>query len=777
MKKRVFSFIVMLVTLVAVIAFGAPNIKNNSKTGMEFNGGFDILYKINSEDESISNKELAKTAAEGIEKRLDIANTIDPIVSVEGGEYVRVTVSASNQIVADEIRDVIENNAEISFRDFENNLLATGDQILKDVGATLSDELSQDGYPIILLNIKDTALLGEITESVSSLSDTHLVVWLGFEEGDDYANLETDASVAKKIIYNATVSSKLDTDTITVTGNFTKSAAQSTVDLINSGTLNYSLEVLQISSIEDTYANDSYKKVLIASLIAIVLVVVFLSLNYKIGGLISSLVLLLNTFVTLTLFVTFKGIINQQTIAALIVAIGIAIDSIIVLFERINSEIYSGKNSERALNEGCKKSINSIVDTNIVILIMSLVMFFLGNSIANFALLLSLSSVSTLVIMTIVNKFFLSYVVKLNNKNTVFGAKKSYLENKDEYLSKKNSQSSPLKITKKYLLGCGAFTVVALVVMLVLQLTSGSMFNYNSTIAQNSSITIISTENKLSDNNKIMEFFGESDLSIELSSIKTSEIKENGVTKYKIVVTTDDIITSKEKDLKNKVIDTFGENKEYIENYELYINNITPKATQVSLLNALYTAGIGLLIAGIYIAIKYRYSYALAAIASIVSTIALTALFFGLTRIKIGSDIIIAIYAISVYGLNTLIVTFNRLKEMMGNNTKKYISNEERYDAVKKSINAILPRTILTTIAISIISVVLLAFSSVMNYSFYIALVVGLVLSSINAIIIASQIWLIFEKLSDKKKRTFKPKKKNTKFKELEEQVFVGIND
>ena len=44
MKKRVFSFVIMLVTLVAVIAFGSPNIKNNSKTGMEFNGGFDILY-------------------------------------------------------------------------------------------------------------------------------------------------------------------------------------------------------------------------------------------------------------------------------------------------------------------------------------------------------------------------------------------------------------------------------------------------------------------------------------------------------------------------------------------------------------------------------------------------------------------------------------------------------------------------------------------------------------------------------------------------------------
>ena len=46
MKKRIFSFVVMVITLVAIIAFGVPNIKDNSKTGMEFNGGFDILYEM-----------------------------------------------------------------------------------------------------------------------------------------------------------------------------------------------------------------------------------------------------------------------------------------------------------------------------------------------------------------------------------------------------------------------------------------------------------------------------------------------------------------------------------------------------------------------------------------------------------------------------------------------------------------------------------------------------------------------------------------------------------
>lgn len=780
MKKRVFSFVIMLVTLVAVIAFGAPNIKNNSKPGMEFNGGFDILYSINTEDDELSKKELAETAAEGIEKRLDIANIIDPIVSVESNEYVRVTVSASSQIVADEIRDVIETNAEISFRDFENNLLATGEEILKDVGATLSDEEDVNGYPVILLNIKNTQLLADITEQVSAKSDTHLVVWLGYEEGDDYANLETDASVAKKIIYNATVSSKLDTETISVTGSFSKSVAESTVALINSGTLDYDLDVLQISTIEVNDAESAYNKVLIAAAIAIVLVVAFLCAKYKLGGLISSLVLVFNTFLTLTLFVVFKGIINQQTIAALIVAIAISVDAVVVLLERVNNEVYTGKSLERSLNEGYKKSIHSIVDANIVVLIMAIVMYFLGNSVANFALMLSLSSVTTLVVMTMLNKFALTSLVKLNVKPTALGAKKAYLEDKEKYLANKSTPNNPLKVTKKYFLGSGVFASIAIIVMLILQLTMGKAFNYNSTISGNSSITIVSTEQKFTDNEHIMSFFDQEGVELELTSIKSSTFEESGITKYKVTVETNDSVTTVEKELNNKIIELFGKNEDYDEKYELYINDMNPKAALVSLVNALYTTGIGLLIIGIYLGIRYRYSYAFAAIASTVATILLTGLFFGLTRIPVGSDIVIAMFAITVFALNTLVVTFSRTKEMIGNNGRKYVSNEERKEAVTKAVNATLPRTILTSIATIIISVVLLAFSSINSYSFYCALIIGLLINVINAIIISSQVWLLFEKISDKRKRTFKPKKENKKriFKDQQtEQTFIGIND
>lgn len=777
MKKRVFSFVIILVTLFAVIAFGAPSIKNNSKTGMEFNGGFDILYEITTEDEDMSNKNLAKTAAEGIEKRLDIANTIDPIVSVEGDKYVRVTVSASNQIIADDIRSIIENNAEISFRDFENNLLATGEEILKDVGATLSSELSADGYPIILLNIKDTELLSEITESVSSMSDTHLVVWLGYEEGDDYANLETDASVAKKIIYNATVSEKLDTDTITVTGQFSKSVAQSTVDLINSGTLDYELKIVQISSLEVNEAQSAYTKVLIASLVALVLVVVFLSVNYKLGGLVASAILLFDVFLTVTLFVAFKGIVNQQAIAALIVALGLAIDAIIVLFERTNIEIYNGKNVVRAFKEGYKKSVHSIVDSNVVITIMAIVMFFFGSSVGSFSTMLALSSVSTLVVMPILTRLILSYYAKLSNKPTAFGAKKAYIENKEAYTTSKNANADLLKNTKKYFIGSGAFVALSLIVMLVFQLATGSLFNYNKTIKENSSITIVSTQEYFTDNEHIMRFFDEGELNIELTGIETSTFEDSGVKKYKVTVTTDASVAEQETELTNKVIETFGENKEYDERYELYINDINPKSALVSTTAALNTISLALVLVAIYLAVKYRYTYAVAAVASTAATILLTALFFGLTRIKIGSDVVIAIFAISVFGLNTLVVVFNKLKELLSGTTKKYLSNEERYEAIRKAINSTLPRMIISSAVVVGISIVLLAFSTAANYSFYLTLIVGTIFGFVNSTILASRTWLAIEKLSDRKKREFKSKKNRRFFKDTEEQTFVGIND
>lgn len=779
MKKRIFSFlIVVVIAVAALVSFGVPTIVKNSKIGMEYNAGFDILYEINTENEELSKKDLADIAAGGIEKRLDIANVIDPIVSIEGEKYVRVTVSASSQIVADDIRDVIESGSDITFRDANNNLKATGEELLDEVGATLSSETDAYGYPVILLHIRDTEKLAQITEEISGLEDdkNKLVVWLGYEEGDDYANLQTDMSVAKKIIYNATVSEKLDTDTITITGNYSKNAAESTVDLINSGTMDYTLDVVQLSSVQVGQGEATFNKVLIASAVVLLVLVAALCAVYKFGGVVSSITLIFNTFLSVLLFVTFKGIINQQFIAALIVTLGLTIDAIVITHERIKQELYNGKNLERATKEGTKKSTVAIIDANVVALLISLVMYFLGTNVTNFALMLSLSCICNLVVMTVVYKFFLYLTARLNVRPTLFGAKKAYLENKEAYANRKLNNVEPLNHKKKFFIGCGAFATVAIVVMLVLQLVTGSLFNYNNTIRSNSDVTIVTTSEYFTNEEHVIEFFHE-DLNIEVNDVKMSDFDDNGLTKYKVYVTTDDSIIDVEGKLVSKLVDAVGENEEHLEKYELYINDISPKSTISSLLTTLYTSGIALLVVALYLAIRFKYTYAISAVISTLFSLLSTALFLGLTRIKVGSDAVTAIFAIVVYGLCTLIVIFSRLKEMLGDLNRKYISNEEREAALNKAVKVSLPRTILTTAAVTLISVVLLAFASLNTYSFYVTLVLGLVFSSISAVMVSSLVWLLFEKRSDTRKRTFKPKKKHTRFKELEETTIIGIND
>lgn len=779
MKKRIFSFlIVVVIAVTALISFGVPTIIENGKVGMEYNGGFDILYEIKTDSEALSKKDLAETAAGGIERRLDIANVIDPIVSIEGDKFVRVTVSASSQMIADDIRDIIESGSDITFRDTQNNLKATGEELLDTVGATLSDETDPYGNPIILLHIANTEKLAEITNDIQGMGEgkNKLVVWLGYEEGDDYANLETDMSIAKKIIYNATVSQTLNTDTITITGSYTKSAAQSTVDLINSGTMEYSLDVVQLSSVTTSEGAKALDKVVLACIIAIALVFVVLCVFYKVSGFTSAMTFAFNTFLSLLLFVTFKGTINQQFIAAFIVALGLTIDAIVVTQERIKQELYNGKDVQKATRDGSKKSLVSIIDANVVVLLISLVMYFLGTNVSNFAMMLSLASVCNLVVMTVVYRFFLYLTAKLNLKPTLFGAKKEYLENKETYLNKKEKIANPLDYKKKFFLGTGIFASVAVVVMLILQLTMSSLFNYNNTIRNNSDVTIVTTTEYFKNEDEVVEFFAK-DLEIVVKSVEMSDYDDNGLTKYKVYVTTDDSIIDVEGKLVSKLVDAVGANEVHDERYELYINDISPKSAGVSLLTTLYTSGIALLIVGVYLAIRYRYTYAIAAIVSTLFTVAVTALFFGLTRIKVGSDSIIAIFAIVAYGLSTLIIIFSRLKETMNNFGRKYVSNEERENALNNSVKAALPRTLLTTIGVTLVSVVLLAFASLSSYSFYITLVIGFILSSVSAVIVAGLVWLLFEMRSDKTRREFKPKKKNSKFKEIEETTIIGIND
>ena len=151
--RRLLSFLSMVFTILAIVFFTLPSIKNPN-LGIEFKGGYEIVYEI-SDKEGVETRPAAEDIADVIAERIDIAGVKNPQVSVEklpGEEqasHIRVCVSSKDTTELAEVLTLIESDTEITFTDDKGNYLMGGEVLRETDGAVLS---YQDGVPIVLLN-------------------------------------------------------------------------------------------------------------------------------------------------------------------------------------------------------------------------------------------------------------------------------------------------------------------------------------------------------------------------------------------------------------------------------------------------------------------------------------------------------------------------------------------------------------------------------------------------------------------------------------------------
>ena len=185
-------------------------------------------------------------------------------------------------------------------------------------------------------------------------------------------------------------------------------------------------------------------------------------------------------------------------------------------------------------------------------------------------------------------------------------------------------------------------------------------------------------------------------------------------------------------------------------------------------IKSLIIAIIGIII---YVAIRFRFNYAISGIIALIHDVAFTFLFFAIFKIQIDSIFIAGILTIIGYSINDTIVTFDIIRE---NYKKKYRNNiknpKDLDDLVNISIRRTLFRSILTTVTTIIPVIVLMVFGSKEILNFNISLVVGFIAGVYSSIFISNMIWLKLEK-----RRISKPKK-NKENDEIQELKVRGIN-
>jgi len=188
-----------------------------------------------------------------------------------------------------------------------------------------------------------------------------------------------------------------------ITGRFTKNSAEDLALTLRSGALPAPIEYLEERTVGPSLGQDSIRAGVRASLVGLALVVVFMLFYYRGSGVNAVIALLLNMILMLAGLIVFGATLTLPGIAGIILTIGMAVDSNVLIFERIREEWRSGKTIPSSVDLGFNRAFITIIDTHVTTIISSLFLFVFGTgAIRGFAV--------TLVIGLLVNLFSAVYV-------------------------------------------------------------------------------------------------------------------------------------------------------------------------------------------------------------------------------------------------------------------------------------------------------------------------------------------------------------------------------
>jgi preprotein translocase subunit SecD len=188
-----------------------------------------------------------------------------------------------------------------------------------------------------------------------------------------------------------------------ISGRFTKQSAEDLALTLRSGALPAPIEYLEERTVGPSLGADSIRAGVNASLVGLGLVVLFMLIYYRGSGVNAVVALLLNMVLMMAGLIVFGATLTLPGIAGIILTIGMAVDSNVLIFERIREELRSGKTVPSAVEQGFARAFVTIIDTHVTTIISSLFLFVFGTGpIRGFAV--------TLVIGLLINLFSAVYV-------------------------------------------------------------------------------------------------------------------------------------------------------------------------------------------------------------------------------------------------------------------------------------------------------------------------------------------------------------------------------
>ncbi|MFD2704003.1 protein translocase subunit SecD [Salibacterium lacus] len=427
-KWRIVTFFVIILALAGVISQTVMGTAKGINLGLDLQGGFEVLYEVTpAEDGEELTDETMQATVSALNQRVNVLGVSQPNITIEGENRIRVQLAGvDNQ---QEARDLLSTQAELSFRDVDDNVRLTG-QALQENGASVG--FDQANNPVVTLSLKDADKFGQVTENILeeyNPPNNRLVVWLDYEEGDSFR--EEVQKQDPKYLSAPQVNSPLYQQDIQIEGNFDVEEAEFLAEVLNSGSLPVDMEEIYSNAVSASLGEQAMDNTIFAGFIGIGLILAYMIAYYRFMGVIAAVTLSAYIYIVLLIFNWMQGVLTLPGIAALILGVGMAVDANIITYERVKEEIKSGKTILSAFKAGSRRSLSTILDANITTILAAGVLFYYGtSSVQGFAVMLIVSIVTSFLTAVFGSRLLLGLWVQsriFNKKPRVFGVKENQI--------------------------------------------------------------------------------------------------------------------------------------------------------------------------------------------------------------------------------------------------------------------------------------------------------------------------------------------------------------
>ncbi len=519
-----------------------------------------------------------------------------------------------------------------------------------------------------------------------------------------------------------------------IEGQFSMSEATDLVTILKAGKLPAKAVIVAEETVGPVLGAEAISKGFQSTLIALLLVLVFMGFYYSKAGWVADFAMVVNNFFVLGILASFGAVLTLPGIAGIVLTIAMSVDANILIFERVREELNLGKATSVAIKEGYKNAMSSVIDSHITGLLLGIILYVFGTGpIQGFATTLIIGIVSSLFCAIFITRLvFDRWLGK--NKEIPFGNKMT------AHAFKKININFVGK--RKYYYIFSALVILAGVFSYVKKggFSLGVDFKGGRSYIVRFD-NIITTEDVRN--------------ALEVSFGEPPEVKTYGEGGSQVRITTTYLIEETSENAEGMVEAKLNEGLTKLnEKYEIMGSQKVGETVSRDIkTKAVWAVLLSCLVMFIFIFIRFKkWQYGLGAVVALFHDVFIVlsvyTIFDGILpfSLEITQDFIAAILTVMSYSMVDSVVVFDRIREYLTERNKADLDKNERVKVINYALNSTLSRTINTALTIFFVMLAIFIFGGATIKGFAFALLIGIAIGTYSSICIATPIVIDLER-------------------------------